>query len=126
MRLGLYQGKSAGNSARDAYLRELNALLTPLIAARLGEQLASGAGGVDFQYEALKTYLMLGDAERLDPEQIRRTARMMAGARPATLVHPGRHVTWYGNDTQRSRAIAILNALLGSWGRKGGFFIPSG
>jgi thiosulfate reductase/polysulfide reductase chain A len=61
----------------------------------------------------------------LDPEQIRRTARMMAGARPATLIHPGRHVTWYGNDTQRSRAIAILNALLGSWGRKGGFFVPS-
>lgn len=61
----------------------------------------------------------------LDTEQIRRTARMMAGARPATLVHPGRHVTWYGNDTQRSRAIAILNALLGSWGRRGGFFVPS-
>jgi thiosulfate reductase/polysulfide reductase chain A len=61
----------------------------------------------------------------LDPEQIRRTARMMAGARPATLVHPGRHVTWYGNDTQRSRAIAIINALLGSWGRQGGFFVPS-
>ncbi len=61
----------------------------------------------------------------LDPDQIRRTARMMAAARPATLVHPGRHVTWYGNDTQRSRAIALLNALLGSWGRKGGFFVPS-
>ena len=40
-------------------------------------------------------------------------------------MHPGRRVTWYGNDTQRSRAIAILNALLGSWGRKGGFYIPS-
>jgi thiosulfate reductase/polysulfide reductase chain A len=61
----------------------------------------------------------------LDPDQIHRTARMMAAARPATLVHPGRHVTWYGNDTQRSRAIALLNALLGSWGRKGGFFVPS-
>ena len=61
----------------------------------------------------------------LDPEQIRRTAHVMAGARPATVVHPGRHVTWYGNDTQRSRAIAILNALLGSWGRKGGFYIPA-
>jgi len=61
----------------------------------------------------------------LAPEQIRRTARMMGAARPATLVHPGRHVTWYGNDTQRSRAIAILNALLGSWGRKGGFFVPA-
>ncbi len=61
----------------------------------------------------------------IEPDLIRRTARLMASARPATLVHPGRHVTWYGNDTQRSRAIAILNALLGSWGRKGGFFMPS-
>jgi thiosulfate reductase/polysulfide reductase chain A len=61
----------------------------------------------------------------LEPELIRRTARTMAAAKPATLVHPGRHVTWYGNDTQRSRAIAMLNALLGSWGRKGGFYVPS-
>ena len=53
---------------------------------------------------------------------IRETARAMAAAAPATLVHPGRHVTWYGDDTQRSRAIAILNALLGSWGRPGGFY----
>jgi thiosulfate reductase/polysulfide reductase chain A len=58
------------------------------------------------------------------PDVIRETARFMAGARPASLVHPGRHVTWYGDDTQRSRAIAILNALLGSWGRKGGFYFP--
>jgi thiosulfate reductase/polysulfide reductase chain A len=48
----------------------------------------------------------------------------MARHRPATLVHPGRHTTWYGNDAQRSRAIALLNALLGSWGRKGGFYFP--
>ncbi len=60
----------------------------------------------------------------IEPEKIRITARIMAGARPATLVHPGRHVTWYGNDTQRSRAIAILNGLLGSWGRRGGFYMP--
>jgi thiosulfate reductase/polysulfide reductase chain A len=61
----------------------------------------------------------------IPPEQIRETAREMARHRPATLVHPGRHVTWYGDDTQRSRAIALLNALLGSWGRKGGFYYPS-
>ena len=48
----------------------------------------------------------------------------MARYKPATLVHPGRHVTWYGDDAQRSRAIALLNALLGSWGRKGGFYYP--
>ncbi|BET67886.1 molybdopterin-dependent oxidoreductase [Opitutales bacterium ASA1] len=61
----------------------------------------------------------------LSAESIRETAREMARYRPATLVHPGRRVNWYGDDAQRSRAIALLNALLGSWGRKGGFYTPS-
>ncbi len=61
----------------------------------------------------------------IDPDVIRETAREMARHRPATLVHPGRHVNWYGDDAQRSRAIALLNALLGSWGRKGGFYQPA-
>lgn len=60
----------------------------------------------------------------IDPDAIRETAREMARYKPATLIHPGRHVTWYGDDAQRSRAIALLNALLGSWGRKGGFYVP--
>ena len=59
----------------------------------------------------------------LKPDLIRATAREMASHAPATLVHPGRHTTWYGNDTQRGRAMAILAALLGSWGRKGGFYV---
>ncbi len=58
----------------------------------------------------------------IQPDLIRQSARLMAAAAPATIVHPGRHVTWYGDDTQRSRAIAILNALLGTWGRRGGFY----
>jgi thiosulfate reductase/polysulfide reductase chain A len=57
--------------------------------------------------------------------QIRETARAMGAAKPAVVVHPGRHVTWYGDDTQRARAMAILTALLGSWGRKGGIFLPT-
>ena len=61
----------------------------------------------------------------IEPDLIRQTAREMALHRPATLVHPGRHATWYGDDAQRSRAIALLNALLGSWGRKGGFYQPA-
>lgn len=60
----------------------------------------------------------------IEPEVIRETAREMARFKPATLVHPGRHVTWYGDDAQRSRAVALLNALLGNWGRKGGFYTP--
>jgi thiosulfate reductase / polysulfide reductase chain A len=61
----------------------------------------------------------------IPPDKIRRTAREMANASPSVIVHPGRHVTWYGDDTQRIRAIAILNALLGSWGRRGGFYRPA-
>jgi len=61
----------------------------------------------------------------IEPERIRETARFIAGARPASLVHPGRRASWYGDDTQRARAIAILNALLGNWGRKGGFYLPT-
>ncbi len=60
----------------------------------------------------------------IKPDLIRKTARLMAAASPAAIIHPGRHVTWYGDDTQRSRAIAILNALLGNWGRRGGFYFP--
>jgi thiosulfate reductase / polysulfide reductase chain A len=56
---------------------------------------------------------------------IRETARAMGAAKPAVLVHPGRHVTWYGDDTQRARAMAILTALLGSWGRPGGILLPT-
>lgn len=59
----------------------------------------------------------------IQPSVIRETAREMANAAPSVIVHPGRHVTWYGDDAQRSRAIAILNALLGSWGARGGFFM---
>jgi len=62
----------------------------------------------------------------ISPETIRETAREMGRNKPATLVHPGRHATWYGDDTQRLRAVALVNALLGSWGRKGGFYTPAG
>jgi thiosulfate reductase/polysulfide reductase chain A len=60
----------------------------------------------------------------ITPDLIRKSAKEMADAAPAVIIHPGRHVTWYGDDTQRSRATAILNALLGSWGRRGGFYNP--
>ncbi len=61
----------------------------------------------------------------IEAHTIVETARFIAGARPASLVHPGRRTAWYGDDTQRGRAIAILDALLGAWGRKGGFYLPT-
>lgn len=58
----------------------------------------------------------------IKPEEIRKTARIMAAAAPSVIIHPGRHVVWYGDDSQRERAIAMLNGLLGSWGKRGGFY----
>ena len=62
----------------------------------------------------------------IEAATIRATAREFSSHRPTTLVHPGRRTNWYGDDTQRSRAIALLNALLGNWGRKGGLYLSTG
>lgn len=58
----------------------------------------------------------------LPVELIRETAREMARYLPQTVIVPGRHATWYGNDTQRMRGVYIINALLGAWGREGGLY----
>jgi thiosulfate reductase/polysulfide reductase chain A len=96
-------------------------------------------GGYDREYIAryatgfpeLSSYVREFTPEWAEPiteipaPQIRETARAMALAKPAVALHPGRHATWYGDDTQRERAMAILTALTGSWGRKGGIFLPT-
>jgi thiosulfate reductase/polysulfide reductase chain A len=81
------------------------------------EQFAASIGGYTPEWAYPET--------GIQPEVIRETAHEMARCKPATLVHPGRHATWYGDDAQRSRGIALLNALLGSWGRRGGFYVPT-
>lgn len=58
----------------------------------------------------------------LPAEKIVETARVMADNLPQTAIMPGRHVTWYGNDTQRMRAVFMINALLGAYGREGGIY----
>ena len=59
----------------------------------------------------------------IEPEIIREVARRLAMNAPHALVHPGRRTNWYGDDTQRSRAVAILNALLGNYGQPGGVWL---
>ena len=82
-----------------------------------------------FGFEELKEHVKQFTPEwaysitTLKPELIRKSARAMAHAAPATIVHPGRHVVWYGDDSQRERSIAILNGLLGSWGSRGGIYL---
>ncbi|MDO8673115.1 MAG: molybdopterin-dependent oxidoreductase [Dehalococcoidia bacterium] len=56
-------------------------------------------------------------------ETITRIAREFAGARPACGVDPGHHGPFgdvYSNSFQTARSALILNALVGSYGAKGG------
>ena len=58
----------------------------------------------------------------LPADQIRETARIMGERHPKAAIMPGRHTTWYGNDSQRMRAVFLINSLLGAYGRHGGMF----
>lgn len=53
------------------------------------------------------------------------TARELGRYAPSVCIHPGRFTAWHGNDTQRERCIAILGAILGTWGREGGVYLPT-
>lgn len=78
------------------------------------------AGVKDATPEA--TYALTG----ISADDIEGVARDLARHGSSALVHPGRHVAWYGDDTQRERAIAILNALLGNYRMPGGFITQPG
>ncbi len=54
-----------------------------------------------------------------------KTARELGRYAPSVCIHPGRFTAWHGNDTQRSRCLAILSAILGTWGREGGIYLPT-
>ncbi len=59
-------------------------------------------------------------------KQIKEVAKTLAANAPSVSIHPGRHVSWYGNDFQRGRALACLTGLLGAVGAMGGFVKPKG
>ena len=71
MRFGLYQGDKLGEGAQQAYRKLLRQTLLPRIVQRLENQLRrSDANNTEYLYEALRVYLMLGDAAHLDAESV--------------------------------------------------------
>jgi type VI secretion system protein ImpL len=70
MRWGLFQGASLGDAARDAYSRELDHALLPHIASRFRQRLIQYAPEPERLYAYLKAYLMLGNPEHLNKEQL--------------------------------------------------------
>lgn len=90
------------------------------------EYVAQYTSGFDAVKKAVAPYTPAWAAQETDlPEKdIVEAARILGKDAPNVCVHPGRHFSWHGNDTQRGRAMAILTALLGSWGREGGIWLP--
>ena len=91
------------------------------------EYIAGYATGLDELRTAVRDCTPEWAAEETDlkASDIIETARLMGKNAPAVCIHPGRHATWYGDDVQRTRALGILMALLGSWGREGGAFFAT-
>ena len=55
---------------------------------------------------------------------IRRIAREFAAAAPRAIYYQGRRSSFFDNDTQLRRAMAILNVVVGNWDTKGGMLPP--
>ncbi len=72
MRWGLYEGRSIGSSARDAYVRELDSILLPRFAMQLQSRVIAYAADPLQLYAYFKGYLMLGDPAHLDKPYLQR------------------------------------------------------
>jgi type VI secretion system protein ImpL len=75
-RLWLYQGDKLGEQARVTYRRLLDQTLLPLAVGKLVQALRDEDSGhastpEAYRYQALRAYLMLGDARHFDPAVLR-------------------------------------------------------
>ena len=84
--------------------------------------------GFEQMAEGIKEWTLEKAAAECDipAAQIKEVADLLAANMPNVAIHPGRHVSWYGNDFQRERALACLTGLLGAFGVKGSFVHPKG
>ena len=82
---GLYQGDKLRQATEQAYQRMLQQTLAPVLAGRLLKVLRESGEQPALQYEALRTYLMLSQSERLDRQAVRRWVELdLSGADPAS------------------------------------------
>jgi len=92
------------------------------------EFVASHGVGFKLLAEGIKEWTLEKAAQECDipAAQIKEVADLLAANMPNVTIHPGRHVSWYGNDFQRQRAMACLTGLLGAFGAKGSSVTPIG
>jgi type VI secretion system protein ImpL len=68
---GLYQGRKLDAASQQAYRRMLTDAVLPRIALRVEEHLKGALDNPELQYEALKTYVMLYDAQHYDARALK-------------------------------------------------------
>jgi type VI secretion system protein ImpL len=74
MRWGLYQGRSIGNAAHGAYMRELDSMLLPRVASQIRRRMIQSAKEPEKLFLYLKGYLMLSDPKHLDKQYLQMLA----------------------------------------------------
>ncbi len=129
---------SASAAKSDIWVQIKPGTDTAMLLAMMNYLISSGKYAQDFVeeygegFEEFAEHIKEWTIERAAVEcevpasQIKEVADLLAANAPHVAIHPGRHVTWYGNDFQRIRAAACLTGLLGAFGVKGAFVKPKG
>jgi type VI secretion system protein ImpL len=85
LRWGLYQGGAIGNSAQDAYMRELDSILLPRLASQIQARMRQYSTQPEKLYAYLKGYLMLGEPQHLDKASLQELADLEWHASDAAI-----------------------------------------
>ncbi|MBQ1782759.1 MAG: type VI secretion system membrane subunit TssM [Gammaproteobacteria bacterium] len=100
---GLDQEQRLQQAAKAAYERGLRQYLLPYLLSALEQEMANNSQYLDYLYETLKTYLMLADRERYQPEQVGAWFNL----------YLERQLPGDGNSAKREDLSAHVRALLG-------------
>ncbi|WP_250523531.1 MULTISPECIES: type VI secretion system membrane subunit TssM [unclassified Caballeronia] len=118
-RLWLYQGDKLGQEARVTYRRLLDQTLLPLAVGKLTQELDDGGTVNDSpsevnRYEALRAYLMLGDARHFDAAALRAhlVPALAANASPAQRSALDAHLAALFDKAQFDPSLPLDDALI--------------
>jgi len=116
MRFGLFQAGAVGDAAREAYQRELNASLLPRIGDEFKQRLQSAAAQPDILYQYLKAYLMLGEPQHFDKQQLSFLIDLdwqaMFAAQPDALHSLDAHLKTLLDDQDKLRPLPLDDTLV--------------
>jgi type VI secretion system protein ImpL len=116
MRFGLFEGHALFEQVHRAYLRELDGTLLPGVGVRFREGLSASANDPQSLYDYLKGYLMLGQPQHFDPNELAALARIewlrLFPQDPAIQKALDKHFSALVDDPAKPRALALDNALI--------------